>query len=363
MNLFDLCVYKNLNKGSGGDVDVSSLVATENKTYNAGEGKAYNPVVVNVPTPPPSLQSLTASHNGYFVPSSGYVGFSEVNVDVALPQNAYLLESQKDDVVTIQHGAEFDMPKLIASIEPQQSGSGDPSPENIRPISGWTACNVAHCGKNEWGSLPTEYTIGYQGNIIQYSDFPIGAGTYKFIFDTDTPKGQMQLEIFKNNSWQTTDRVYDSGGFNVESHNELTVTLSESANRLRLFTNSSNGISIKNVKMLDMAHTYTINFVDGSSPLTVYGGTLNVLSGLLTITDGYISSYNGETLPSTWISDRDVYAEGTTPTTGAEVCYKLATPQTYQLTPTEVKSLLGVNNIFADTGEVDVQIWTKEVTS
>ena len=88
-----------------------------------------------------------------------------------------------------------------------------------------------------------------------------------------------------------------------------------------------------------------------------------MLSGVLTITDGYISSYNGETLPSTWISDRDVYAEGTTPTTGAEVCYKLATPQTYQLTPTEVKSLLGVNNIFADTGEVDVQIWTKEVTS
>ena len=41
-------------------------------------------------------------------------------------------------------------------------------------------------------------------------------------------------------------------------------------------------------------------------------------------------------------------------------CYELATPQTYQLTPTQVKSLLGVNNIFADTGEVDVQIWTKE---
>ena len=85
MNLFDLCVYKNLNKESGGDVDVSSLVATENKTYNAGTGKAYNPVVVNVPTPSPSLQSLTASHNGYFVPSSGYDGFSEVTVDVATP--------------------------------------------------------------------------------------------------------------------------------------------------------------------------------------------------------------------------------------------------------------------------------------
>lgn len=48
---------------------------------------------------------------------------------------------------------------------------------------------------------------------------------------------------------------------------------------------------------------------------------------------------------------------------GVQLVYELATPQTYQLTPTEVKSLLGVNNIWADTGEVDVQIWTKEVTS
>ena len=36
------------------------------------------------------------------------------------------------------------------------------------------------------------------------------------------------------------------------------------------------------------------------------------------------------------------------------VVYPLATPQTYQLTPTEVKTLLGVNNIFADTGDIDL---------
>jgi hypothetical protein len=50
-------------------------------------------------------------------------------------------------------------------------------------------------------------------------------------------------------------------------------------------------------------------------------------------------------------------------TNNLQVIYELATPQTYQLTPTEVKSLLGVNSIYADTGKVDVQIWTKEVTS
>ena len=95
---------------------------------------------------------------------------------------------------------------------------------------------------------------------------------------------------------------------------------------------------------------YSVNL-----PQTVYGGTLDVVSGVLTVTHGEIDSYAGETLPSVWISDRDVYAEGTTPTTGAQVVYELATPQTYQLTPTEVRTLLGLNNVWADTGDTEVE--------
>lgn len=39
---------------------------------------------------------------------------------------------------------------------------------------------------------------------------------------------------------------------------------------------------------------------------------------------------------------------------GAQLCYELATPQTYQLTPTEVELLKGTNNIWTDSGEVEV---------
>lgn len=81
---------------------------------------------------------------------------------------------------------------------------------------------------------------------------------------------------------------------------------------------------------------------------TVYGGVLDVVSGELVITDGYIASYNGEALPSAWKSDRDVYASGTTPTIGAEVVYTLATPQTIQLTPQQVMLLTGDNNLWSD---------------
>lgn len=103
-----------------------------------------------------------------------------------------------------------------------------------------------------------------------------------------------------------------------------------------------------------VSNTYNIEFEDSGSPLTVYGGTLDTVSGVLTVTDGYIASYNGETLPSTWISDRDVYASGTTPTTGAEVVYKLATPTEISLTPAQITTLYGNNVIWADCGDIAI---------
>lgn len=97
---------------------------------------------------------------------------------------------------------------------------------------------------------------------------------------------------------------------------------------------------------------------------TVYGGQLDVTTGVLTVTDAMITSYNGEALPSTWISDRDVYEEGATPTTGAQVVYKLAEPQTYQLIPTEIPLLNSETNIFADTGAITLTyVETREVTN
>ena len=37
------------------------------------------------------------------------------------------------------------------------------------------------------------------------------------------------------------------------------------------------------------------------------------------------------------------------------IVYSLATPVTYTLTPTEIRTLLGINNIWADTGNVTVK--------
>lgn len=153
---------------------------------------------------------------------------------------------------------------------------------------------------------------------------------------------------FINNSSSTS---YDLGTAQVESGS--TVTAYEPySNICPISGHAEANVVVSPTTDAEDGTTYNVEFTDGSNPLTVYGGTLDVVSGELTLTDEYIASYNGETLPATWISDRDVYAEGTTPTTGAEVVYELATPQTYQLTPTQVNSLLGQNYIFSDTGNI-----------
>ena len=43
----------------------------------------------------------------------------------------------------------IEMPlKVVCEFSPIQEGTGDPSPDNVRPISGWTGCEIAQTGYN-----------------------------------------------------------------------------------------------------------------------------------------------------------------------------------------------------------------------
>lgn len=88
---------------------------------------------------------------------------------------------------------------------------------------------------------------------------------------------------------------------------------------------------------------------------TICGGVDDYVNGGLTNEWGYIASYNGETLPGEWISDRDEYQAGATPTTGAEVAYKLATPTTISTSAEEITLLKG-NNVLISTNADDMEL-------
>lgn len=100
------------------------------------------------------------------------------------------------------------------------------------------------------------------------------------------------------------------------------------------------------------ATTYAIDWTSEAG--TVYGGTPDVVTGALSSEWANIASYNGETITEPWLSSMDEYAPGATPTTGAQVVYKLAPPITYQLTPQEVKTLKGQNHVWSNAGDVDL---------
>lgn len=352
-------------EGSGGDVTIEQLNVTENGTYSES-GKAYSPVVVNVPTPP-------------------------------IPENAYLLNNLSGlpaDIASFNDGTDLPMASLKVTVTPYQDLShGDPSPENICPIIGWDEAVVTRTGKNLWGGLPLAQ------DIEQFANNPTLDTTNKTLIFTNAKliDGSYSHPIsngisYKENTQYTFILAYKNNGKNNclvvrymdNTFESIELTNSSGSKTLKVFTTAQN----KTVKEIILAYyanaqtylyyeesglfggvitasdfepyngaTYTID-LDG----TRYGSVVDATNGTMDDTLDHIASYNGEALPSTWISDRDVYAEGTTPTIGAEVVYTRATPITVQLAPTQVKSLIGSNNIFADCGDIiELEYFSKEV--
>ena len=227
---------------------------------------------------------------------------------------------------------------------------------NICPISGWSAVDVTKCGKNLIDvSKLAQQVVTPQGDLRPGVPVRLDAGTYTI----SAQSGNLPFYITRpinNYSYISINALPFT--FSLDNEEIVIVRIAQ------LDISSWNYVNLQ----LEEGNTATAYEPYNGSTITIqlgdtyYGGKLDVVSGVLTVDRGYIASYNGETLPSTWISDRDVYAEGTTPTTGAEVCYKLATPQTIQLTPTIIKSLQMGNNFLASTGEIELlQYWAKEV--
>ena len=94
----------------------------------------------------------------------------------------------------------------------------------------------------------------------------------------------------------------------------------------------------------------------------VYQGTLDAIRQVIIATMLVIDSYNGETIGEPWISDRDEYVAGATPSTGAQVAYTLDEPLEIpvSISNTPIKSLSGYNHIESSTGDMDVEYITEE---
>ena len=299
---------------------------------------------------------------------------------------------------------------------------------NICPISGHTDADVTRTGKNlipSHGvgrtSADVEYTVNSDGSVkavgtanasswwkgsttIDDYDF-IKAGTYRLTRGISANKILYIIGKYADgtqiSNLTVTGGVYDRGS-------GLTFTLTQDA-YITYQIQITNGTEVDDTfypmicKDTSAVASDFTPYVGTTYPIplgtTVYGGTLDVLTGVLTVTMAsvdlgdlrwaYNSAFNcfyAETPPSptpknsfnaicsqykfvgaypnlvdkscafiynNTVAVRDS-AYGTdaasfkTAMSGVQLCYELATPQTIQLTPTQVELLQGENNLFSD---------------
>ena len=203
MDFFDILLAKKLEDDR--DPKVEGLSVTANGTYSE-EGVVYKPVVVNVPETP--LSSLSVTANGTYTAPSG-TAYNEVDVDVPLPENAYLLEEYEDVPTDIASFTASDAPlkSLTASIVPVQAGSGDPSPENIRPFVPWTECRIKRTSANLIGgdlfanavknAMPSA-TIDEAEKTVSFTS---SATLDNYIFVDDRTYGDYYIPFKENTSY------------------------------------------------------------------------------------------------------------------------------------------------------------------
>lgn len=387
MDFFDILLAKKLEDDR--DPTIEGLSVTENGTYSE-ENKAYNPVIVEVPEPTLITKSITA--NGTYTASADNAdGYSSVTVAVEGFKKKSIANTPTD-IASFNDGTANPMPSLEISIEPVQDlhgydnpwvgGAGknllnipDSAPQTTNGVT-WRFENglLYINGTCTGGFLPLTVSVIYPSDTYTFSAQILGgtmSGANNRLNGYDSDNKRIWLTAFGINGVSVSNTQTDDINLitlninkNAIFNNAIIGFQVERGSSMTSYEPYSNicpisGWSGANVTVADdlttptETHTTTIPFHDSSdNPITVYGGTLNVTSGELTATHANIASYNGETINEPWISSMDVYSAGATPTTGAQVVYPLATPQTYQLTPAQVSTLLGQNNIFADCGQI-----------
>ena len=186
-------------------------------------------------------------------------------------------------------------PEVLCSIVPSQSGSGTPSPSNVRPISGFSSAVLTR--DQGTGTTPTTYTAAlgrtvYGGSI----DFVSGQGTIAFARD-----------VFR---WGDGVASTDLG-----THTRRRFDLTVKADNTTSPAKSLCSIATWNASSsLDAVH-YNIYSPDAN-------------------TNRFICFLPNDISEDTMI----------------EVCYPIETPTTFTITPQTITTAQGVNNFDVNTG-------------
>lgn len=192
---------------------------------------------------------------------------------------------------------------VVTQFAPIQSGSGDPSPENIRPISGHTTCNLYHCGKNlldeENLAVQSGYYTDTNGSLSGPNASYVRFGTSTRIRPNTKYTLSGNLTIYSITFWQTG--VGRISRLNGGHKNAVTFTTPENCDGIRVSLDNTSGAADTVAfewAQLELGDTATEHEPYRGDAFTidlgqtVYGGSLDWKTGVLTM-DWYCKTFDG----------------------------------------------------------------------
>jgi len=216
---------------------------------------------------------------------------------------------------TVSFYSEYDglpLKKCEVAINAWQEGSGDPSPENERPIHGFSEVNVK--------ANNVVYTIQL-GQDVYGAEVDFVNGVAHVTHKKEVFDGTQYVDLV---NWRPKA---NSVGFSIYT-----------ATRAKLPTTAMTIANIMSDKLKSVS--YDTIFSNNIDSIALYSRMVNTAL-FFRITD---TSLTTKELVKTWLSNNNI-----------SVVYELANPFDIQLTPTQIETLIGNNTIFADTGDTTVQ--------
>lgn len=247
------------------------------------------------------------------------------------------------------------------SWEPTQEGSGDPSPDNVRPIKGRDSVTVERCGENLLDPEENDYitytpyglTIHYIGdNKVHLSGtYQEDGGSFAIL---DTRQELLAGKRLKITGFTIAGTKQSYTLYGLRTKNETVIAMQAQFVKGDVI-DMTVAVVVTDSHVPTTYAPYTGQTATLTLPRTIYGGTVDAVTGDGQETWKLIDSYAGEDLLGKWISDRDVYASGTAPTTGAQVAYKLTEPISFTATGAQpIPALSGVNTVLTDADSAAV---------
>ena len=202
--------------------------------------------------------------------------------------------SASGNVVTMTDAAQnAPVKSIVALIEPLQTGSGDPTPSNIRPLTGWTSCRVYKTGKNLFSESDANWKNNY---LINSSGDETSNSSYKYsqTYIRCKPSTLYNIQINKGTSTSVAVSVayYDanrkfisryvavsSTGSTGILNGNFTTPAGAAMLRINVPKNSTTNIQINEGGYKEFANFGSVYTASWAENGVIYGGTYNPIAG------------------------------------------------------------------------------------